>query len=62
MEKEFPMILSAFLGSLAPLAMENKGAPPMPNRLANAMMTVMTGSVRPMPVRASVEVPGIWPM
>lgn len=62
MEKELPMIFSAFSGSSAPLAIENNGAPPMPNRLAKAVMTVMTGSARPTPVRASVDVPGIWPM
>lgn len=49
MEKEFPMIFPAFSGSLAPLAIENRGAPPMPNRFANAVMIVMIGSARPTP-------------
>ena len=44
------------------LAMEKRGAPPVPNRLAKAVMMVMTGSVRPIPVSASVDVWGMWPM
>ena len=59
MTKEFPMIFSAFFVFPAPLAMEQRGAPPMPNRLANAVMIVMMGSDRPIPVSASEEVWGI---
>lgn len=57
--KEFPMIFCARSVSLAPRDMENKGAPPMPNRLAKAVMIVIIGRVSPIPVKASVEVCGI---
>lgn len=49
MEKEFPIIAPALSGSSAPRAIENNGAPPMPNRFANAVMMVMMGSVSPDP-------------
>ncbi len=42
MAKEFPIIRSALSGSSAPRAMENRGAPPIPNRLANAVIMLMT--------------------
>ena len=51
-EKEFPMIHFARSVSRAPLAIENKGAPPIPKRLAKAVMIVMTGRVSPIPVKA----------
>ena len=41
------MIFFAFSVSPPPLAMEKRGAPPVPKRLAKAVMMVMTGSVRP---------------
>ena len=54
MAKEFPIIRSALRSSPFPLAMEQSGAPPMPNRLANAMTSVMIGSESPMPVKDRV--------
>ena len=45
--------------SPAPLAMEHSGAPPIPNRLANAVIIVITGSASPIPVSASVEAWGM---
>lgn len=56
MEKEFAIIFSAFFSSPEPLAIEKSGAPPMPNKLANAVIIVMIGRVSPIPVKASVEV------
>ena len=42
--------------------MEQSGAPPMPKSCVNAEMMLMMGKVRPMPVSASVEASGRWPM
>ena len=36
----------------SPREMENRGAPPVENRLENAVIMEVTGSVRPIPVRA----------
>ena len=48
------MIASASLISPRPRSIEQSGAPPMPNRLANAMTSVMIGSESPMPVKDRV--------
>ena len=48
------MISPARLLSFLPLAMEQRGAPPMPNKFANALNIVMIGNVSPSPVSASV--------
>lgn len=58
MEKELPRIFRARPGSPAPLAIEKSGAPPIPNRLAKAVMIVMTGRVRPIPVSVWVDMSG----
>ena len=48
------MIASASLIFPRPRSIEQSGAPPMPNRLANAMTSVMIGSESPMPVKDRV--------
>ena len=53
---------SALSLSFAPLAMENKGAPPLPYRLVNAVMSVIIGKHKPIPPRAIVPSPGMRPM
>lgn len=62
MKKDVPMIDSALLYAGAPLAIEQSGAPPIPKRLANALIIVIMGSARPMPVKASVAAPEICPI
>ena len=62
MKKDVPMIDSALLYAWAPLAIEQSGAPPIPKRLANALIIVIMGSARPTPVKASVAAPGICPI
>ena len=54
MAKEFPIIASA--SSLFPLprSMEQRGAPPIPKRLAKAMTMDITGRQSPNPVSESV--------
>ena len=56
-EHEFPITFSAFSSSWLPLAMEQRGAPPIPNKLANAVMIVIIGSARPIPVSAFADTP-----
>ena len=53
--KEFPIIFSALLSSPLPLAIEQSGAPPMPNKLVNAVISIIIGKVMPSPVNANVE-------
>ena len=60
--KELFRIVSASSWSPRPRAMEQSGAPPMPKSCVNAEMMLMMGKVRPMPVSASVEASGRWPM
>ena len=60
--KELPMIFSASSLRPAPRSMEHRGAPPMPNRLANAITTEITGRHSPSPVRDRVAWSGIRPM
>ena len=50
--KVFPMIFRALSRSPRPRSMENRGEPPMPNRLAKAVTMEMMGKVSPTPVRA----------
>ena len=42
--------------------MEHRGAPPVPHRLAKAVMMYVTGMTSPMPVKASRPTDSIWPM
>ena len=46
----------------APLSMENRGAPPIPNRLAKAPRIIMMGKQMPRPVKARSPTSGILPM
>ena len=48
-------ITAARLSSEAPLAIAKSGAPPIPNKLVNAMMIVTIGKVKPKPVNAKPE-------
>ena len=61
-EKVLPIICRALSRWPRPRSMENRGEPPMPNRLAKAVTMEMMGNVRPMPVRASAAALGRWPM
>ena len=54
MVKALPTTFSAPLISPFPLAMEQSGAPPTPNRLAKAMTAEIIGMERPRPVRERV--------
>ena len=45
-----------------PRAMEQSGAPPLPQRLAKAVMMYVTGITSPMPVKASRPMLSMWPM
>lgn len=56
------MILSASSKCPRPRAIEHSGEPPMPNRLAKAIMMLMIGRHRPSPVRESVAFSGSRPM
>ncbi len=56
------MMVSARSSSPFPRAMEQRGAPPIPKRLAKAVMMEMMGKVSPRPVRARVAASGMWPM
>ncbi len=60
--KELPMIASASVSLPRPLSMEQRGAPPMPNRLAKAITMEMIGRQSPKPVRAMVASSGIRPI
>ena len=62
MAKEFPMIRSASSTFPRPLSMEQRGAPPMPNKLAKAITMEMMGRQRPTPVRGRLPEPGILPI
>ena len=55
----FPMMASASFWFPRPRSMEQRGAPPIPNRLANAMTAVMTGRQTPRPVSDRVACSGI---
>ena len=52
----------AFSLSPSPRAMDISGAPPMPARLANAVISEISGKAMPTPVSAAVPVPGILAM
>ena len=56
------MIFSARSVFPAPLAMEQRGAPPTPKRLVKAVTRVTMGKTRPMPVSAIPFSPGRCPM
>ena len=61
-ENEFP---SSFLASSSlplPRSIEKRGAPPIPTRLANAIVTVHIGNATPRPVSALVASFGILPI
>lgn len=62
MEKALPITREASSLSPRPRAMEQSGAPPCPNRPANAERIEMTGSAMPTPVSAMLPTLGIWPM
>ena len=61
-QKELPMMAPASLSSPRPRAWENSGAPPIPQRLAKAMMMLIAGTQMPMPVRASRPVSASRPI
>ena len=60
--KELPMISSAFLVFPFPRSMEQSGAPPIPYKLAKAIIMVIMGKVTPTPVRAKLDAFGILPI
>ena len=55
--KVFPIITSALSISFFPLAIEQSGAPPIPNKFVNAATIVTIGKVNPNPVSANEELP-----
>ena len=56
-------IFLAFLLSPCPLAIAQRGAPPVANRFVNAATSVISGNVTPTPVRATPAAsPGICPI
>ena len=59
MEKEVFMIFLASCGSFFPRSIENNGAPPLPNRLLNAVIITITGKQRPTAPSAAVPTFGI---
>ena len=59
MEKEIFIIFFASCGSFLPRSIENNGAPPLPNRLLNAVMITITGKQRPTAPSAAVPMCGI---
>ena len=61
-KKAVPIISPALLLSFLPLAMEHRGAPPVPKRSEKADSRVIRGKQTPTPVRAIVEAPGILPI
>lgn len=60
--KELPIIRVASSSSPRPLAIEKRGAPPIPNRFAKAMIKVIMGRVSPRPVMDKVASFGIIPI
>ena len=56
------MIREARLSSPRPRVMENRGAPPVPQRLAKAVTMYVAGITRPMPVKASRPMESMWPI
>ena len=60
--KLLPRIFSASASFRFPRSMEKSGAPPMPTRLAKAMVIVQIGKATPRPVSALVESKGILPI
>ena len=61
-ENELPSIASASSVFPRPLSIENKGAPPIPIKLANAITIVISGKHTPNPVNASVAPSPILPI
>ena len=53
------MIVSAFCGLFFPRSIENSGAPPLPNKLLNAVMITISGKHRPTAPSAAVPTSGI---
>ena len=62
MAKELPIIFSARSSSPLPLAIEQSGAPPIPNKLVTAVTNIIIGKVIPNPVKAKVEFCAKCPM
>ena len=59
MVKEVSMIATAFLSSFCPLWIANSGAPPFPNKFANAVMITIKGKHSPTAPSAAVPTSGI---
>ena len=60
--KELPIISSASSISPRPRAIEQSGAPPIPNRLAKAIIIEISGKHSPSPPIANVATSGILPI
>ena len=56
------IMVSAVLSSPIPLLIENRGEPPLPNRLLKAVIMMVIGKQRPTPPRAAVPTSGILAM
>jgi hypothetical protein len=61
-ENDVFIIVSAFLVFPFPLLMENKGAPPLPNKLQNAVIITIIGKHKPTAPSAVVPTFGILAM
>ena len=61
-ENELPIISSARSLLPRPLAIEQRGAPPIPKRFAKAITIVIIGKVTPTPVSAILEPSEILPI
>ena len=61
-KKQLPRISSADSLSLRPMAMEDRGAPPLLTRAAKAETIMMRGIQTPTPVSAIAPSSGMWPM
>ena len=62
MKQALVMMEQARSWSPCPRAMEHRGEPPTPKRLAKAVTRVTTGKHSPSPARARVPSPGNLPM
>ena len=61
-ENDVFIMVSAFFVLPFPLLMENKGAPPLPNKLLNAVMITIIGKHKPTAPSAVVPTSGILAM
>ena len=59
MEKEVFIIIAAFSFSFIPLLIEKIGAPPLPNKLLNAVIIIIIGKHNPTAPKAVVPILGI---